>query len=64
MKKSLLLIFIFIASLCVQLLLERMGKVDSIGVWYTIFCSLIYTFSIFLIFILLKLLISKLKSNR
>jgi len=34
---------VFVASLVVQIVLERMHKIDSIGVWYTAYSALIYT---------------------
>jgi hypothetical protein len=34
---------IFILSFIVELLLEHFGKVDSIGLWYTLLVALVYS---------------------
>ena len=64
MKKAVLFVaIIFVLSFLLELVLEKLGKVDSIGLWYTSLVALICTagISIVIAFVLgvRRLLIKK-----
>ena len=44
-----LFLALFVIALCVQVLLERMHKADSIGLWYTLYSATIYATGAFVL---------------
>jgi uncharacterized membrane protein YhaH (DUF805 family) len=44
-----LAIMVFVASIYFQRWLESTGRSDSIGLWYTIVCAVVYTLIIYLL---------------
>ena len=44
MKKfTMFIVIVFLLSFLLELILEELGKVDSIGLWYTGLVALVYT---------------------
>ena len=56
---------VFALSFCLQLYLESRHLVDSLGFWYTVYCSIFYTVIIAgLILIMMRLFRSRIRTSR
>jgi hypothetical protein len=62
MRLRFLLPIVFIFSIIVEMILEHLGKVDSIGLWYTLIVATVYTVVLLLIIYGIKFLVSLIKN--
>lgn len=60
--KQWLLLFLafFVIALCVQVLLERMHRADSIGFWYTLYSAIIYAAGAFVLVRVISMIVRRL----
>ena len=50
----------FVLAILIQLLLEHLNMVDSLGLWYTLICAVVYSVPLFALGVLvLKIIKSK-----
>lgn len=58
--KSAAWLLVFVTAFSVQLILEQLNLVDSIGLWYTVYCAVITTALLYALYALIGFVFRKL----
>ena len=55
-------VVVFLIAFALQLVLEQLNLADSIGVWYTVYCAAIDTAILFVVYVVARFVIARVKA--